>query len=585
MANRIRVLDENVINRIAAGEVVERPVSVVKELVENALDAQASVIRVDIEKGGKKLIRVRDNGVGMAHDDAFLALERHATSKITSEKDLTGVATLGFRGEALASIASVAKVRLLTQAEPDDAGTEILIEGGVLRRADRMAMGRGTLIEVHNLFYNVPVRRKFLKGQDVEAGHIQELLTKFALAFPSIGFTYSEDGRVKLDSPAVRSTFDRIAAVYSKDVRDNLLEIDYALEDARLTGYVAKPPYARSNMRSVLTFVNGRPVRDRLINGVVNRAFTNLIERNRFPLAVLFLEIPADTVDVNVHPQKAEVRFVNPKLVADLILDGIHHTLFGAPFHFPQGPKEPVFPQRPYTPVSSHLRDERLPERPAPQFTQPEPPVASLQPVTVPLSDEPQGMFSSMGIVGRLPGSFVVLHDDRDLIVLDHHAAHERILFEELSRAELRGRKFQSQGLLLPRVLEFSPVEARALAAHLSLLHDAGFDVEEFGEHDFVVKGVPGWINDAKIEDFFAELIDVMLETGVKGDPARLRDAVLKSMACSAAVKESEQMQPEEIRALLKDLDRIGAPGTCPHGRPLMAVFALSDIRRKMGRN
>lgn len=585
MANRIRVLDENVINRIAAGEVVERPVSVVKELVENALDAGASVIRVDIEKGGKKLIRVRDNGMGMTHDDAFLALERHATSKITSEKDLTGVATLGFRGEALASIASIAKVRLLTQAEHDDAGTEIVIEGGVLRTSDRLAMGKGTLIEVHNLFYNVPVRRKFLKGPELEAGHIQELLTKLALAFPSIGFTYSEDGRVKLDSPPVRSTFERIAALYPKDVRENLLEVDHTLEDARLTGYVAKPPYARSNMRSVLTFVNGRPVRDRLINGVVNRAFANLIERNRFPLAILFVDIPPETVDVNVHPQKAEVRFVKPKVIADLILDGIHQTLYDAPFRAAQEFREPVLPQRPYAPVGTHLKDERFPEEPAPYIApeEPLPPLPVHEPA--PLTDEPQGMFSAMGIVGRLPGSFVVLHNDRDLVVLDHHAAHERILFEELSRAELRGRKFQSQGLLIPRVLEFSPVEARALAAHLGLLHDAGFDVEEFGENDFVVKGVPGWINDAKIDAFFGELIDVLLETGVRGDPARLRDAVLKSMACSAAVKESEQMQPEEIRALLKDLDRIGAPGTCPHGRPLMAVFALSDIRRKMGRN
>jgi len=194
------------------------------------------------------------------------------------------------------------------------------------------------------------------------------------------------------------------------------------------------------------------------------------------------------------------------------------------------------------------------------------------------------GKFSSMGIVGRLPGSFVVLHDDSDLVVLDHHAAHERILFEELSRAELRGREFQSQGLLIPRVLEFPPLEARALAAHLKLLHEAGFEIEEFGEHDFVVKGVPSWINDSLIEDFFGELIDVLLETGLKGDPARLRDAMLKSMACSAAVKESEQMQSDEIRGLLRDLDRIGSPGTCPHGRPLAASFSLNEIRRKMGR-
>jgi DNA mismatch repair protein MutL len=337
-------------------------------------------------------------------------------------------------------------------------------------------------------------------------------------------------------------------------------------------------------MRSVLTFVNGRPVRDRLISGVVNRAFANLIERGRYPLAVLFVEVPADTVDVNVHPQKSEVRFVKPKLVADLILDGIHQTLFAAPYHAAQAVKEPIFPQPPYSSVARHVRDERLPEETAPFVPRPEPTMSPPPEVSAPLSDEPPGTFSLMGIVGKLPGSFVVLHNDRDLIVLDHHAAHERILFEELSRAELRGRQFQSQGLLIPRVLEFSPVEARALAAHLDLLHDAGFEIEEFGEHDFVVKGVPGWINDAKIEDFFGELIDVLLETGVRGDPARLRDAILKSMACSAAVKESEHIQPEEIRSLLKDLDRIGAPETCPHGRPLTAAFALSDIRRRMGR-
>ena len=262
MSARIKILSESVINRIAAGEVIERPVSVVKELVENSIDAQASSVNVEIENGGRKLIRVRDNGTGMSHDDAFLALERHATSKLKSETDLVGIATMGFRGEALASIASISRLKLLTRDESDTAGTEVLIEGGVLRKSERMGMGIGTAVEVRNLFFNVPVRRKFLKGSGVEAAHIQELLIKLALAFPTVGFTYSEDGRSKMDAPAVRSTFERIHTLYSKDVRENLVAVEHNVGDARLQGYVARPPYARSNMRSVLTFVNGRSVRD-----------------------------------------------------------------------------------------------------------------------------------------------------------------------------------------------------------------------------------------------------------------------------------------------------------------------------------
>lgn len=584
MANQIKVLDEHVINRIAAGEVVERPVSVVKELVENSIDAGALSVRVEIENGGKKLIRVRDNGCGMSHDDAFLSLERHATSKLRSEKDLVGVATMGFRGEALASIASVSKLRLVTQDESDPAGTEILIEGGVLRKSDRVGMGRGTLIEVRNLFYNVPVRRKFLKGPGIETAYVQELVTKLALAFPSIGFTYSEDGRIKLDTPPVKSTFERIYSLYSKDVRENLLEIDYSVDEARLRGYVARPPYARSNMRSVLTFVNGRSVRDRLVNGAVNRAFSNLIERGRYPLAIIFIELPADLVDVNVHPQKAEVRFVKPANISQLILDGIYQTLMGSPFRVAQTQPEPIFPTRPSALVSKHVQGERFPEDPLPpNVTVPHATPPNLK-LPAPGAEEQPGRFSSLGILGKLPGSFVVLYNGEELVIMDHHAAHERLLFDELTRSEMKGRRFQSQGLLIPRILEFSVIEARALAAQLPLLQDAGFQIEEFGERDFVVKGVPGWMDDSNLEDFFNELIEVMLDTGVRGNPERLKDELFKKMACSAAVKESKSMQPEEIRAMLKDLDRTAAPEVCPHGRPLTVRFPFDEIRRKMGR-
>lgn len=588
MATTIHILDERVINRIAAGEVVERPVSVVKELVENSLDAGATAIQLDIENGGKKLVRVRDNGSGMSHDDAFLALERHATSKLRSETDLVGVATMGFRGEALASIASVSKLKLMTSEGTPEGGTQIVVEGGVQRSAGRIGMGQGTVIEVRNLFFNVPVRRRFLKSNQTETAHIQETVTRFALAHPSIGFTYTEDGKSKLSPPPGKSTLDRIRALYSKDVRENLIEVKRSFAEYRVRGYVARPPYAKSNMRSVLTFVNGRSVRDRLINSAVGRAFTNLIERGRYPLAILFLDLPPEEVDVNVHPQKAEVRFVRPRDVYDLIVDGVHEALTGAPFRRPPGPPEPIWPASPTAPLHKHLRDDPPPGQSSPSPQPPEP----LKPTALPKSEPSPapairnevGKFSALGIIGSLPGSFVVLYNDKELIVLDHHAAHERILFEDLKEAEGKDEALETQDLLIPQLLEYSPVEARALWAHLDLLRKVGFRIEEFGEHDFVIKGVPARFGNPDLEELFGSLIQGMLHTGVKGDPEVIKEDLLKGLACKAAVKETSPLHPQEIRTILKDLDRIGSIETCPHGRPIAARFLLDDIRKKIGR-
>ncbi|MCA1961379.1 MAG: DNA mismatch repair endonuclease MutL [Desulfomonile sp.] len=593
MAGRITILDETVINRIAAGEVVERPASVVKELVENSIDAEATSIQVDIENGGKKLIRVRDNGTGMSRDDAFLALERHATSKLRTEKDLMGIATMGFRGEALASIASVSQLRLLTCDGNEPAGTEIIIEGGALRKSDGLGLARGTVIEVRNLFFNVPVRRKFLKSPQVEAGHVQEFLTRFALAFPAIGFTYREDGRVRMDTPPVKGTFERIHTLYAKEVRDNLIAAEHSSGTARLHGLVARPPYARSNMRSVLTFVNGRCVRDRVINSAVTKAFANLMERGRFPFAILFLEVPPEEVDVNVHPQKAEVRFINPQQIYDLIVDGIYEALTGAPFNVLKPHREPLLPGAVAATVDHHLREGRRPDEPfvRPKNSSPLPAAAPAQkrgsePPKTSARDTPEapGRFASLGVLGALPNSFVVLYSDEELIVMDHHAAHERVLFERLRRTEHEREPSESQDLLIPIVLEFTALETRLLSAHLETLRRVGFSVEEFGDTALVVRGVPGWFGCTDLEDFFRSLVEVMLDTGTKGDPSRLKDELFKKMACNAAVKEASSMRPEEIKHLLRDLDGVGSIDVCPHGRPITARFSLAEIRRKMGR-
>jgi DNA mismatch repair protein MutL len=590
MAHRIRVLDEQVINRIAAGEVIERPVSVVKELVENAIDAHAGSIRIDVEHGGRKLIRVRDNGSGMSRDDAFLALERHATSKLETERDLVGIATMGFRGEALASIAAVSKLRLVTKEASEDEGTEIIIEGGSLRNSQSIGCGDGTVIEVRNLFYNVPVRMKFLRKPDYEEADIREFILRICLAFPDIGFTYSHDGKVKLDSPPVKSTFERLHALYSKDVSDNLAEVDYRVQEVTLSGYVAKPPYFRSNMRSILTFVNGRSVRDRLINSALTRAFANLMERGRYPLAILFIQVPPDQVDVNVHPQKAEVRFAKPKVIQELILEGIQSALMGAPFRSMQQDwrQKRVFPTpaETFAEEAPRQREER-PEVRSQATSEYQPPNGAIKPVRQAQETLPEprtGGYASLGILGRLPGSFLVLYNEEELVILDHHAAHERALFERLLNADHRNTSPEIQSLLVPVVLSFGPAEAKALAAHAELIRKAGFIVEEFGEGDFVVKGVPVWFGSGDLERFFSDLTEVMLETGGRGDSQRMREELLKRMACSAAVKETQKMMLEEIRALLEELDAAQVPDVCPHGRPLTVRLPYAEIRKRMGR-
>jgi len=373
--------------------------------------------------------------------------------------------------------------------------------------------------------------------------------------------------------------------MYSKDVRDNLVEVDYSLDRIALRGYVARPPYARSDMRSVLTFVNGRAVRDRVINSAVNRAFANLMERGRYPLAILFIEAPPDEVDVNVHPQKAEVRFVHAGTVYNLILDGVHEALMGAPFRFPPSPRE-LMPGMKFSDTTRPPREEpRAPEtKPQTVPETPTPPAPVPQVQGPPSAAHEAGDFASLGILGSLPGSFVLLYDDQDLIVMDHHAAHERVVFEELMRSDREGKRFQSQDLLIPKVLAYSPAEAKALSAHLDLLKEAGFGVEEFGEREFVVRALPTWLKNTDLEGVFEELIGVMLDIGLQGDPGRMKEELLKSLACAAAVKESKTMQPEEIRALLRRLDETGAPEVCPHGRPMMVRIPLNDIRRRMGR-
>ena len=588
MASIIKILDETVINRIAAGEVIERPASVVKELVENSIDAKSTYISVEIENGGKKLIRVRDNGIGMSNDDAFLAIERHATSKIRSDKDLAGVSTMGFRGEALASIASISRFRLITKDEHESEGMDLFIEGGTLKRADKIGAGRGTTIEVRNLFFNAPVRAKYLKGKALESGYIHELVLKIALANISVGFKYSEDGRVKIESPPVRSILDRINNVFSKEVRENLTEVDWEFEKRRVYGFVAKPPYARSTMRSILTFVNKRPVKDRLVNSALNRAFSGLMERGRYPVAVLFIEVAPDEVDVNVHPQKSEVRFVHPSKVSDLIYTGVSQCLYESPYR--SIGNVTVFRDKlaetgqVSKPVLFNEQTEKTPES-----VMSDVPISKSYPDELNLIGqrrETQDMrYSDLSILGRIPGSFIVLHDEKELVFLDHHAAHERIVFDELMKAHVNEKVVESQNLLIPRVISLTPVEASSLRVCKDMLATSGIIVEDFGAGDFVVKACPDWINNHEIEDILRELAWKTADFGTKSNDEQLVVELFKTISCKTAVKETTQLHNDEIKALLQSLDDNQSPRVCPHGRPLSLRMPISEIKRRLGRN
>jgi DNA mismatch repair protein MutL len=584
MASHIRLLDESVVNKIAAGEVIERPASVLKELIENALDANSTSIKVDVESGGKKLIRVVDNGTGMSYEDAFLSLERHATSKLRSEKELFEVNSLGFRGEALASIAAVSRLRLVTCEGGSDPGTEIIVEGGILRKSGEIGAGRGTLVEVRNLFFNVPVRRKFLKSPDIEAGYNFELVTRYALAFPSVAFYYAEDGKKRIEAPPASTSLERINSLFSQDVCRNLAEVRHGCGNATVSGYIGRPPFARSNMRSVLTFVNGRVVRDRLLQAAVGRAFSNLLERGRYPFAVLFIELPFDQVDVNVHPQKIEVRFLDSKNIFDLIVDGLHGALIQSSGDIRQ--KSPEDPSS-HTATMLGNADEPTPRWGRETFTDSflsrSLGEETVQGMTF-ANQGPDKRLSDFSILGKLPNSFVVLFDNDSLIILDQHAAHERILFERLTRVESESEMAECQQLLTPMVLEFSPLEMSRIRNFIELFNKVGFMIEEFGGNDLLIRGIPVWLPQSETRNFFDEILNLVTLTGAVGSSTVMRDEILKSMACKAAIKTNWDIRQEEIRALLDDLDRGNCPNVCPHGRPFLVRIPFSEIRKKMGR-
>jgi len=604
MPQTIQILPEQLCNQIAAGEVVERPASVVKELLENSLDAGATEIRIEVEKGGKRLIRVIDDGCGMGRDDAFLSLERHATSKIRNESDLFALHTLGFRGEALPSIASVCRMLLQTCARDGGEGWEVYAEGGQIKRAGAIGMPSGTSIEIRDLFFNTPARRKFLRKDETEFGHIADIVTRLALASPNVQFRLLNNGRPLIEVYRQTSLAERIGALLGRPLLAELLPVDVdGGSDLKLRGFVSQPSIHRSTTGAMYTFINGRYIRDRVVQHALLEGFRNVLVRGRYPVAVLFLEIDPALVDVNVHPTKHEVRFRDQRLVHDFITNTVRDVLRpsgwlkeSAPWAEPTESRLTERDDYPAAPAGETARDYRKEVQESLQLYGRTPPPSAERPFHLPVPSESRafadtapvasagGFFSSLRIIGQYRNSYIVCQDGNDLVLVDQHAAHERIGFERLRKQFLSGQ-IERQALLFPVVIELDFREADQFAGQLEALDRLGFDIEAFGGKSFVLKGVPRFLSQTDAEQLVR---DIAAETALIGKSVLAEDSLDKVfilMACHGVVRANQLLSIPEMSALLNDLDEVDFSAHCPHGRPVMIRQSLPDIEKMFKRS
>ncbi len=595
---RVRPLSDALIDQIAAGEVVERPASVVKELVENALDAGARRVRVEVRSGGCDWIAVTDDGCGMTPEDARLALQRHATSKVACADDLQRIATYGFRGEALPAIASVSKLRLRTRPAHADEAFEIAVEEG--RGVDeRAAAGAvGTRVEVADLFSSVPARRKFLKTVNTEWGHIADWLARAALALPGVHFEVRRDDRPALIWPAASDLLDRIAAVLGEPEAASFVPIERSEGAARLSGFVSRPDRHRATMAGIHLFVNRRPVRDRLIQHALVEVYRDVLPRGRLPSAVIFLDVPPESVDVNVHPAKWEVRFADPQSIHRLIRQALRSAL-GERRWIAAEPASPAraggfLADRPETTTGGSQAggpgDWVFAGDPAPGAAAQEVALPGLGAPDPELGTDTRLRFGDLPLLGQLLATYLVLEAKDRLLLVDQHAAHERVLYERL-RAEWRNGAVESQGLLAPVSLRLAPEPLRALTEAGEALSQFGFETEAFGEDTAVVRAVPALFSARDPATLVRDLADELVEAGPAADVRRAgtrqidaADRIFANLACRSARMKGDVLDSREQRALLDALDAIPWAPTCPHGRPVAVPFELAEIERRFGR-
>jgi DNA mismatch repair protein MutL len=584
----IRQLDEAAINRIAAGEVVERPASAVKELVENALDAGASRIQVDIADGGKTLIRVTDDGCGMTAEDLPLALSRHATSKIDGS-DLLDIRSFGFRGEALPSLGAVGRLTIISRAEGEAA--QLTCEASRVSPVRPAALTRGTLVELRDLFFATPARLKFLRSDRAELQAVTECIRRLAMAEPQVGFTLrditgGESRTLFRADPATGDLFDalqsRLASVIGRDFTDNALRIDAERDGLRLQGYSALPTYSRGSSAQQYLFVNGRPVLDRMLYGALRAAYFDVLSRDRHPAAVLNLIADPQRVDVNVHPAKAEVRFREPDAARSLIITALKSALTGAGHRASSTVGaatlqafRPVYQMdRPSQPSLSRAFAFQAP---APGFA--EAPQARLDDTPVePSSDYPLGAARA-----QLHENYIVAQTATGVVIVDQHAAHERLVYERLKRQQAEAG-IRAQALLIPEIVDLSPTDAARLLDAAPALAQVGLTIEPFGGNAVAIRETPAVLGPVNGAALLRDILDELADAGTSSLVQAKIDAILSRMACHGSVRSGRQMRPEEMNALLREMEATPLSGQCNHGRPTYVELSLADIERLFGR-
>jgi len=620
---KIRILDDHLANQIAAGEVVERPASVVKELVENAIDAEADRIAVELEEGGIRSIRVSDNGCGMDREDAKLAFARHATSKIRRERDLFAIRTLGFRGEALPSIASVSRLTLTTQDGSDQPATRLKLEGGEMVSIEETSRSRGTDVRVEDLFYNTPARLKYLKTVNTEVSHVADVIGRLALAHPNRAFSLRHNRRELFRTPGDGKLIHVIHALYGKQVASHMVQVEAEDPDFRLTGLVARPEVTRSNRSYLSIILNGRYIRSVPLVQAVLQAYDTLLPVGRYPIGVLCVETDPKLVDVNVHPAKLEVRISKEKTLYDLIVQSVHQALHrqvlvpkvekktgGPTVRKTQVMQERLSFDRPagrpesdgYPSLSRPIREDRVNEPPSRQemtesvsragLTGQEtvPDRLSIQsqekpeqtPTVAEQESEEKSRFPMMEPLTQVHGTYIVAQSEDGFYLIDQHAAHERIYYERFLR-RMKETDPEQQPLLVPMTVECTLAEAETIRSKLDDLRAIGLEVEPFGGTTFLVRSHPRWFPDGQEEAIIREIVDWLKEHGLV-DTVRLRDASAKLMACKAAIKANRHLRREEMERLLEELGACANPFTCPHGRPILVHFSTYEIEKMFKR-
>jgi DNA mismatch repair protein MutL len=597
----IRILPDSVVLKIAAGEIVERPSSIVKELVENALDAASSRINIELGAGGKRFIRVSDDGVGMNRDDALLSLERHATSKLKSIDDLHTISTLGFRGEALPSIAAVSRFSITTRTEGEIVGVRIAVMGGTIKSVQETGCPQGTSVEARDIFFNTPPRLKFMKTTDTELRNVLDVVQRESLSHPDVRIEVSHNAKDIICLSERGSIEDRLPDIFPETA---LYRVYMEVDGILIHGFMSGPDDARSSTQRLYTYVNSRTVKDRILTRMAIDSYGTLLEKGKFPQGMLSIDLPYREVDVNVHPTKNEVRFRRPNFIGDSIKAAIFEMLRGAPwikgYHSRVDSAVNRFYERKQRYAAQvldrnrkafHRRDAQselepgaIPELGPDHITfQKRAYTHPIRPLTQSaLSDE--GYFSSLKIIGQIGGLYIVCESGEGIIIIDQHAAHERLNYEKLKRARSESGRQERQELLLPIALELSPYESRILKEHLEELENLGIEIEDFGKDSFVIRSIASMLESKDIKGLIKDVLGEIASMDKEKTLTERLDTIIATIACHSSIRASDSLDHQQIVALLGQLDKADFPHSCPHGRPVAREISFEELDRMFKR-